>query len=126
MAHICIKRFGTRYGQEDGTENNQCNEAMLINETDRVDRIYGQQNIQPFADVYETEDCHYAEPEKRYWSESSSDTPGTVALDHEQRNQDCAGNRQYPRPKGRSYELQTFNRRQHRNCRRDDGITEKQ
>src|SRR3954454_347927 len=111
MAHICLKGLGTGYGPGEGNQNDKCNEAVLINKADCIDRIYGQKNIQTFSDVYETEDRHYAEPEKRDWSKSLRDTPGTVALNQEQCDQDRTGYRQHPRVKGRRYELQTFDGR---------------
>ena len=47
--------------------------------------------------MFETEDRHYAEPEKRDWSKSLSDTPGAVALARAIRREiEVAGGRVVP------------------------------
>jgi len=95
-------------------------------EADAVGRIEGRQDAQVLDEVVEASQCHHDEPERRDRPEESGDPGRAVALDHEQADEYDEAEGQDVRLEGWRDELQPLHRREHRDCRRDDGIAVEQ
>ena len=124
MSEIGIERFAAGHGEKDQAERDQRNGPVREQELDRVIGVDRRQHPRIVENVQGAEHRDRHEPDHGDRSEKCGDAGGAVALHREQRNQDHDRDRDHVMFERRRGELQTFDRRQHRDRGRDEGITQ--
>ena len=125
MAEIGIKRFTAGHDKKHRAERDQANCAMLNKEFNSIERIDCSEHRRIITDVQPAGDRNRNEPDHHHRAEHGRHFCSAAALRGEQRDQNDDRERHNKFAEGRAGELESFNRREHRNRRRDHGIAEK-
>ncbi|ESW87902.1 hypothetical protein X773_04890 [Mesorhizobium sp. LSJC285A00] len=126
MAEIGIKRFGAGDGEEDGADGDEGDIGRIDQEGDDVVRADRPQDFGIGDDVVQARKTDSQEPDRRDRAKDQRHTAGPEALHRKQDRQDDQRQRHDVGLEGRGNDIHAFNRRKHRDCRRDDGVTEEQ
>ena len=122
MAEIGIERLGSGDGEEHGTERKQSDDAVPEQEIDAVKRIERPQHARIVGDPDEAWQRDGGEPDQHDRAEQRRDLGRAARLHREQNQQDDHRQRHDIFVKRRRRDIDAFDRGQHRQCRRDDGI----
>src|SRR5690606_8367082 len=76
MPHISIERFGSGDGQKNGAQDDQGDEAVLVDEEHGVDGIDGSKNVGAVADMQGAQSRDHDEPEQHDRPEEAGDAAG--------------------------------------------------
>ena len=124
MAEIGVERLATGHRQEHRAERDQPDVAVLGNERDGVVRIDRREHARIVADVQHADNRDGDEPHHHHGAEERGDPRGAAPLHREQRDQDDDRERHHVVLEGGRRELQPFDRREHRDRRRDHRVAE--
>jgi hypothetical protein len=122
MPEVGIERLGSGDREEHGTERNKPDHSVMKHECDGQHGIERQQDFGMLHDRNNGSDRDHAEPDAHHRSEKRRNIRGTARLGREQREQDQHGERHHIRLERRGDELDAFDRRKHRQRRRDHGV----
>ncbi len=126
MPHVRVQRFGTGDRQHHGAHRKDAELAVVHEEHE------GMMRNQCLQDAWLTHDAAHAkhtegnEPGQGDGSKQGPDATGSVLLDRENAEQDENGDWRHVVGRGRAQHFDAFDRRQHRNGRRDHGVAKKQ
>ena len=124
MTEIGVQRLAAGHGEKDEAERHQADVPMSGEEFDAIVRVYRRQHMQVVADVHETGDRDDHEPHDHDRPEEGRNLGGAPTLDREQPDEDGDGKPDDVMLEGGRRELQSLDRRQHRNGRRNDRISQ--
>ena len=122
MSEIGIERLGAGDGEEHRAERIQADHAVLQQEIDAVERIERPQHAGIAGDPDEPGQRDRHEPDQHDRAEQGRDFGGAARLHREQHEQDDDRQRHDIFVERRRRDIDAFDRGQHRQCRRDDGI----
>ena len=124
MAEIGIERLAAGHGEKHRAERDQADRAMREHELDGIPGIDRGKHRWIVADVDEAHHGEACEPDDHHRPKGRCDARRAAALDGEQQDQDEDRQRHHIVLERRRSELEAFDRRQHRNRRRDHGIAD--
>ncbi|MET4792977.1 hypothetical protein ABIF64_005155 [Bradyrhizobium japonicum] len=124
MAEIGVERLAARHCKEHGAERHQADRAVRQQELQCVIGIDCRQHRRIVGDVHGADQRKNGEPDHHHRPEGRGHQRRPLALDCEQQHQDDDGERYDIVLEGGGHELQTLDRRQHRDGRRDHGIAD--
>ncbi len=124
MTQIRVKRLAAGYRQKYRAQRHHSDGAVGQQEMDPVPGIDRRQHRGIVADVNKTHHRQRREPDDHDRSKSRSDPRRAAALDREQHDEDEHRQRHHIVLERRRCELEAFDRRQHRNRRRDHGVAD--
>ena len=126
MPEIGIKSLGSGDGEKHGAKRKQSNDAVVQQEIDAVERIERPQHARIGGDPVEAGQCDRHEPDQHDRAEQRRDLRRTARLHREQGEQDHHRQRHDIFVERRRHDVDAFDRGEHRQCRRDDGIAVEQ
>ena len=91
VAHVGVKGFGARHGQEHRAQHQKAHQAMTQHEFDGVVRAQRQQHAGIVDDMQGADGADGDEPDQHHRSEQLGDAGGAPRLHHEQPDQDDEG-----------------------------------
>ncbi len=125
MAEVGVERLGSGDGEEDCTNRNEGDVRRVDQERHDVMRADCQQDFRIVHDVVEPEKADGQEPQRGNGSEHQSYAAGAKPLYRKHDRQDGQCQRHHIGLERRRDDIHTFDRRQYRDCRRNDGVAKK-
>jgi hypothetical protein len=126
VAHIGIQRLGASHREEDCAEHRQRQPAFDQQEAQPIERVQCEQYLGVARDPPRASGRDADEPHQRDRAEPSAHRAGPVTLCDVQGCQHREGDRHDVRFERRCRNLQSLDRRQHRDRRGDDAVTVEQ
>ena len=126
MAEVGIERFRAGDGEKHRAERDEADHAVMEHEGDGMERVERQQHFGMPRDLRHGRDRDDGEPDAHDRSEQRGDARGAARLHGKQRHQDDHRQRHDIMLEGRRDELDAFDRRQHRQRRRDHRVAVEQ
>ena len=126
MTEIGVERLGAGDGEEYRAEGDEPDHAVRGEKRDGIAGIEGEQDLGIAGDERYAGDGDGDEPHRGDRTEERRDLGGAARLHGEQRDQDHDGQRHDVVIEGGGDELEAFDRGQHRQRRRDDGVAVEQ
>ncbi|GCC49070.1 hypothetical protein chiPu_0033174, partial [Chiloscyllium punctatum] len=124
MPEIGVQRLAAGHSEEHRAQRHQADGAVGQQELERVIGIDRRQHRGLVHDVGQPHRRERGEPQHHHRSERGGDAGGAGALHREQHDQDQDRQRHHIVLEMRRGELEAFDRRQHRDRRRDHGIAD--
>jgi hypothetical protein len=119
VAEVGIERLATGDDQEYGAQRDQSDRAVARDKRDCIIRIDGEKHAGVVADMQHTGEGENDEPGRHDRAEEARHTRSAAPLYHEQQRQDYDRERDHEVLEGGRHQFETFDRRQHRDRRRD-------
>ena len=126
MAEIGIERLGAGDREEHRAQRDEADHAVMEHERHRVERIERKQHLGMPHDRGDRRDRDDDEPDAHDRTEERRDPRRAARLHGEQHQQDDDRQRHHVGIERRGDELDAFDRRQHRQRRRDHGVAVEQ
>ena len=126
MAEVGVERLRPGDREKHRAERDQADHAVAGEKADAVERIDRGEHARIGGDMPDAGDRNGDEPDQRDRTEEGRDPGGAARLHGEQRDQDHDGERHDIGIEGRRHDLQAFDRREHRQRRRDHGVAVEQ
>ncbi|MGY4417924.1 hypothetical protein ACVWY2_000349 [Bradyrhizobium sp. JR6.1] len=126
VTEVGIERLRAGHGEEDRTERDEADHAVMQHERHRKDRVECVQHLGVPHDLRQRRDRDHGEPHAHHRAEERGDARGAARLHREQDDQDHHRERDDVGVEGGGDELDAFDRGQHRKRRGDDGIAVEQ
>ena len=124
MAEIGVERLAAGDRQEHCAEDHQPDHAVGQQEADAVPRVHRRQHRRIVADVHQPHHAQGEKPDDHDRAESAGHQRRAAALHREQADQDHQRERHDIVFERRGRDLEAFDRREHRDRRRDHGVAE--
>src|SRR5437667_43876 len=99
MAHVGVKRLGTRDRQHDCAQREECGERVAGQESERVRRIERRQDRWVVCDLHRSEQRQHREPHANHRAEQHADAGGPMPLHRAQPDGDCERDGLAPAPR---------------------------
>ena len=122
MAHVGVERLGARDAEKNSAQEVKAVEPVVGEEADAIGGIDRDQHAGVAGDAPEAEEPDHNKPQQHDWTEGRANPRGAERLDREQRRQDDHRGRQHIGVQSRRRDIQSFERRQHGNRRRDRAV----
>ena len=122
MAHVRVQRLGAGDAQEYAAEHQKTGGTPGEQVLDAVPRIERPEHRRMLRNTPDAERADHHEPERHDRPERLADPRRALRLKREQPDQHCHGRRQYVSVEGGRDHLQTLERRQHGDRRRDGAV----
>ena len=122
MPHVGIERLGPGYAKKHPAEDQKSLQSAPRQIVEAVTRIDGRKHRWVLHDAIDAERRDRGEPEEHDRAERAADRGRPERLRREQREQDHGRRRQHVGLQGRRDLLHAFQRREHRNRRRDRAV----
>ena len=126
MTEIGVERLGAGDGEKDRAQRDETDLAVVQQEHDRVERIEGEQDLRPGGHMGDAGDRDHHEPQHHDGAEEGRDLGGAARLHRKQHDQDRHGQGHDVGVEGGRGDLETFDRGQDRERRRDHGVAVEQ
>ncbi len=126
MTEVGVERLGAGDREKHGAQRHKADHAVMEHEGNGVERIEREQDFRTTHDLRQCRKPDNQEPDQHHRSEESGDACRAARLNREQRDQDQDGDRHDIGVERRGDELDAFDRRQHRERRRNDGVAVEQ
>ena len=123
MPEVGIQGFGARDAQHHRAQDDEGHTGLAPDEAQRVVRTQRRKNFRMAEDLPYTQHRQAGKPQQRDRAEELANACRAALLHREQRQQHQQRQRQHELAKVRRHHLEAFDRRQHRDGRRDDAIT---
>ena len=122
VAHVGVERLGAGDGEHDAAQREESEHADGREETDRIERIERQQHLRRLHDSHDAEPPSVTNHSDHDRAEQCADAAGAALLDREQHDQTTSvSGITYGLKRGRR-DLEPFDRREHRDGRRDRAV----
>ena len=122
MAKVGIERFRPGDREEHGAEREETDDPVSQQELNAVERIERPHDRRVLHDMDEPARRDDHEPHRHHRPKERRDARGAARLHRQQHEQDQHCQRHHVGIERGGYELETFDRREHRNSRRDHRV----
>jgi hypothetical protein len=126
VAEVGVQRLGAGHAQHHGAQDDEGGARVVPHEHQGVVRAQRHQDVGVGGDLRNAQQRQHAKPDQRDRPEKFADAGRAVFLHREQGEQNDQGDGDHALLEGRRDDFQAFDRRQHRNRRRDDAVAVKQ
>src|SRR4051794_24213175 len=122
MADICVERFPAGHAEEDCAQDNKSPRAVVDEKLQSMNRIDRMQDAGFIENLAAAENTDRDKPQYGHRSKNFSDAGGAAGLKKEERDQNRDRHGNYIRIKEWRREMQSFDRAQDRDRRRDHPV----
>ena len=88
MPHICVQRLGSRDGEDNRTEQNECDSSMSKEEIQPIPGVGRRKNFRSLQNLSQSQQSDRREPDDHHRTEYSAHLCGAMLLKEEQTGED--------------------------------------